>query len=80
MYNYDDSTPDIPGDTPGDNTETQLTAYFNNANSNWTNVYAYAWDNSNNSEFLGSWPGTQISIEVNRAIIRQQQAFKQQLQ
>ena len=63
VYNYDDSTPDIPGDTPGDNTETQLTAYFNNANSNWTNVYAYAWDNSNNSEFLGSWPGTQISID-----------------
>ncbi len=67
VYNYDDSASDIPGDepgdNPGDNTETQLTAYFNNANSNWTNVYAYAWDNSNNSEILGTWPGTQIDID-----------------
>ena len=67
VYNYDDSNIDIPGenpgDNPGDNTETQLTAYFNNANSNWTSVYAYAWDNSNNSEILGTWPGTQITID-----------------
>ena len=63
VYNYDESNIDIPSDNPGDNTETQLTAYFNNANTNWDNVYAYAWDNSNNNEILGSWPGTQISVD-----------------
>ena len=63
VYNYDDSTPDNPGDNPGDNTETRLTAYFNNANTNWSSVYAYAWDASNNSEIFGSWPGSQIGID-----------------
>lgn len=37
------------------------TVYFSNPNG-WTDVYAYAWD-SNGSEILGSWPGTQISEE-----------------
>lgn len=65
VYNYDDSTPDIPGgnpdNNPGDNSGNQLTAYFDNSNSNWSNVYAYAWDNNGSGEMLGTWPGTQIN-------------------
>lgn len=61
VYNYDDSTPENPGENPGDNTETQLTAYFDNSNSDWSSVYAYAWDS--NGEFFGTWPGTQISFD-----------------
>ncbi|MBQ2046927.1 MAG: starch-binding protein [Muribaculaceae bacterium] len=62
VYNADGITPDIPEDNPGDNTESQYTAYFDNKDSNWENVYAYAWDNSNTSnQFLGTWPGSQIS-------------------
>lgn len=64
VYNYDESTPDIPsGDTPGDNTENQLTAYFDNNNSNWSSVYAYAWDSNGSGEMLGTWPGTQINYD-----------------
>lgn len=61
VYNSDGITPDIPEDNPGDNTESQFTAYFDNTNSKWSNVYAYAWET--NGEILGQWPGTQISID-----------------
>lgn len=61
VYNNDGTTPDIPGETPGDNTESQYTAYFDNSKSNWSNVYAYAWDG--NGEILGTWPGAPISVD-----------------
>ncbi len=61
VYNSDGIIPDIPEDNPGDNTESQFTAYFDNSNSKWSNVYAYAWEN--NGEILGQWPGTQISVD-----------------
>ena len=64
VFDYDGTMPDNPSvDNPSDGTETEYTAYFDNKNSNWTKVYAYSWDNSNNSEILGSWPGTQISVD-----------------
>lgn len=68
VYNNDGTTPEYPGenpgDTPGDNTESQYTAYFDNSKSNWSSVYAYAWDNSNTSnQILGTWPGTKISLD-----------------
>ena len=61
VYNSDGIIPDIPEDNPGDNTESQFTAYFDNSNSKWSNVYAYAWES--NGEILGQWPGTQISVD-----------------
>ena len=61
VYNSDGIIPDIPEDNPGDNTESQFTAYFDNSNSKWSNVYAYAWET--NGEILGQWPGTQISVD-----------------
>lgn len=63
VYNSDGTIPDNPGETPGDNTETQYTAYFDNSNSNWSSVYAYAWDSNGSGEILGTWPGTQISLD-----------------
>lgn len=60
VYDFDESLlPDIPSDS----TEKQFTAYFDNANSNWSSVYAYAWDSNDNSEILGSWPGSNLSID-----------------
>ncbi|MGN0224512.1 MAG: starch-binding protein [Prevotella sp.] len=35
--------------------------YFDNQYSNWTNVYAYAW-NSVSSEKNAEWPGVQLSV------------------
>ena len=64
VYNYDNSIPDIPGDNPGDNTENQLTAYFDNKSSNWNSVYAYAWDANGSGEMLGTWPGSQINYDT----------------
>lgn len=65
VYNNDGTIPEYPenpGGNTGDNTETEYTAYFDNSKGNWSNVYAYAWDNSNTSnQLLGTWPGTQIS-------------------
>ena len=61
VYNSDGIIPDIPEDNPGDNTESQFTAYFDNSNSKWSNVYAYAWET--NGEILGQWPGTEISVD-----------------
>ena len=61
VYNSDGIIPDIPEDNPGDNTESQFTAYFDNSNSKWSNVYAYAWET--NDENIGQWPGTQISAD-----------------
>jgi hypothetical protein len=67
VYNNDGTIPEYPenpGGNTGDNTETEYTAYFDNSKSNWSNVYAYAWDNSNNSnQLLGTWPGTPISVD-----------------
>lgn len=67
VYNNDGTIPEYPenpGGNTGDNTETEYTAYFDNSKSNWSNVYAYAWDNSNNSnQLLGTWPGTLISVD-----------------
>ena len=62
VYNSDGTIPDTPGDTPGDNTESQYTAYFDNKNSKWESVYAYAWDS--NCDLIGTWPGTQISVDA----------------
>lgn len=64
VYNPDGSIPDNPsGNTPGNNDDSELTAYFDNANSNWSNVYAYAWDNNGSGEILGTWPGSQINFD-----------------
>lgn len=62
VYDYTDSPYE---DTPsGDNTEKEWNAYFNNSNSNWTNVYAYVWDAGNgDNTLLGSWPGTKINYD-----------------
>ncbi len=42
--------------------QTSHTVYVENIN-NWSNVYAYAWDNeSSPTKMLGNYPGTQMSI------------------
>lgn len=51
---------DNDDDTPTENST--LVAYFNNASSSWSSVYAYVWDSGNgNKEYLGGWPGTSLS-------------------
>ena len=44
-------------------TETSYTVYFTNENTDWQPVYAYSWDYDGNSvtQFLGGWPGEQMS-------------------
>ena len=50
---------DDSGDTPSSN---DWVAYWDNSSTNWSTVYAYVWDGGNgNKEYLGGWPGSQIS-------------------
>ena len=53
--------PIIPG------TETTYTYYFDNSESNWSNVYAYFWDDADagNTTMFGSWPGKQLTSDGN---------------
>ena len=39
--------------------------YYDNSLSNWSSVYAYFWDGNGNKEYLGSWPGTKMTLEGN---------------
>ena len=34
--------------------------YFDNSSKNWSNVYAYVWDDYNN-QYTGEWPGTKMT-------------------
>lgn len=56
---------DIPDDPrPPVGPETEYVYYFDNSSSNWSAVYAYFWDAGNgNKNYLGSWPGTQMTLE-----------------
>lgn len=40
---------------------TKRTVYFDNTNSNWSKVYAYAWQNSNSSNINKAWPGVEMT-------------------
>lgn len=40
---------------------TNRTVYFDNTNSNWSKVYAYAWQDSNASNKNGAWPGVEMT-------------------
>lgn len=42
-------------------TTTARTIYFDNTNSKWSTVYAYAWQDSNPSNNNASWPGVQMT-------------------
>ncbi|MDE6329430.1 MAG: starch-binding protein [Muribaculaceae bacterium] len=54
---------DIPDEPIIPGVQTTYTYYFDNSVSNWGNVYAYFWDNTNANatNFLGAWPGTQMT-------------------
>lgn len=54
---------EIPDDPIIPGVMTTYTYYFDNSESNWANVYAYFWDNDNDSDtkLFGNWPGKQIS-------------------
>lgn len=51
--------PIVPG------VETTYTYYFDNSESNWSNVYAYFWDDTNagSTTMFGGWPGKQLSSD-----------------
>lgn len=40
---------------------TKRTVYFDNTNSNWSKVYACAWQNSNSSNKNNAWPGVEMT-------------------
>lgn len=40
---------------------TKRTVYFDNTNSNWSKVYAYAWQDSNSSNINNAWPGVEMT-------------------
>ncbi|MGN1467226.1 MAG: starch-binding protein [Ruminococcus sp.] len=40
---------------------TKRTVYFDNTNSNWSKVYAYAWQDSNSSNKNSAWPGVEMT-------------------
>jgi alpha-amylase len=64
VYNFDESTlPDLPSGGTSGGTEKEFTAYFDNTVSNWSSVFAYAWNPNDNSEMLGAWPGSDLSID-----------------
>ena len=64
VYEFDESSlPDLPTDGSNNGTESKYTAYFNNANSNWSSVYVYAWNPGDNSEIFGNWPGMSLAID-----------------
>lgn len=59
---YQGGGSDDPEPTPS----TDWVAYYDNSSTNWGTVYAYSWDDASGKEYLGSWPGTQIStVTVN---------------
>ena len=43
--------------------ENQVTVYFDNTESKWSNVYGYAWikTNSGTTDLKGGWPGEKVS-------------------
>lgn len=51
-------TPPTPD--PGDGT---YNIYFDNSASNWSSVFTWVWDNSNNYTG-GTWPGKQLSVDA----------------
>lgn len=55
----DDPNPPTPP-TPGDG----YTIYFDNSLSNWSAVYAYAYGGTGGNDFLGKWPGTQMTFDT----------------
>ena len=55
----DDPNPPTPP-TPGDG----YTIYFDNSLSNWNSVYAYAYGGTGGNDFLGKWPGTQMTLDT----------------
>ena len=64
VYNFDESTlPDLPSGGTSGGTEKEFTAYFDNTVSNWSSVFAYAWNPNDNSEMLGAWPGSNLSVD-----------------
>lgn len=40
---------------------TKRTVYFDNTNSNWSKVYAYAWQDSNSNNKNSAWPGVEMT-------------------
>ena len=45
---------------------TTWTFYYNNRNSSsWNKVYAYFWDKDGGKEYLGPWPGAEMTLEGN---------------
>lgn len=40
---------------------TKRTVYFDNTNSNWSKVYASAWQDSNSSNINNAWPGVEMT-------------------
>ena len=55
----DDPNPPTPP-TPGDG----YTIFFDNSSSNWGAVYAYAYGGTGGNDFLGAWPGTQMTLDT----------------
>ena len=55
----DDPNPPTPP-TPGDG----YTIFFDNSSSNWSAVYAYAYGGTGGNDFLGAWPGTQMTLDT----------------
>ena len=43
---------------------TTWTFYYNNRSS-WNKVYAYFWDKDGGKEYLGPWPGAEMTLEGN---------------
>lgn len=42
--------------------DTNLTVYYDNSTSNWSEVYCYEWNSSNTSEKNNSWPGVKMTL------------------
>ena len=46
------------------------TIFFDNSSSNWSAVYAYAYGGTGGNDFLGAWPGKQMTFDSERNLYK----------